>query len=241
MKKNWALAQLILGIAMVSISLFGLVFSASAGFDASQKVCPQGGDWSEHQDPPLHQVDGATNYCVKGGSENSQGCVGYRVVGSYSEVQDAVKQESACAPSHWSYEKGQTPPTATNVPPTSTPTDVGPTITPSKTPPTETNTPEPTETPGQDPTPTETPDPNVTPTATAEPTEDPSPTPTEGAPSPTPTAQNTSEPQPSSTPHPVEEPPTAGGPGNLLFPFIGLVGALLVSSGGLGLAFGKPE
>jgi len=125
-------------------------------------VCPQGDGWSSHQDPPLSNV-GASNYCVKGGSENSEGCDGYLDEGGWEYVNSVVDAENACGLSHWSYELPD--PTDTPVP-TDTPTA------------TDTEEPTPTETATEGPSPT--------PTDTA--TEGPSPTPTNTSEIPEPTA-----------------------------------------------------
>lgn len=98
---------------------------------ARPNVCPEGGEWSAHQDPPLEDV-GAEVYCVKGGNveESSNSCVAYIDRGSFEEVSAIVDGERACDLSHWSYKLAR--PTETRVPPTETPL-----------PPTETPTPEP--------------------------------------------------------------------------------------------------
>lgn len=139
-------------------------------FANGQEVCPQGGEWSAHQDPPYVPVDGAIELCFKGGSENSD-CESY--LGP-----EIPEGEHVCDLSHWSYRLGEEP---TDVPPTTvpeptpTPTDAPqPTPTPSEQPPEPTPTStdegcrgdcEPTSTP-TDPPPTE---PPITPTPTDQP------------------------------------------------------------------------
>lgn len=153
----------------------GMAGAALAAPPSSQSVCPEGDGWSDHQDPPLSSVAGADEYCVKGGSANSEGCTGYLVIGSWSEVNDAVDADGACGLSHWGYHLA--PPTATNTPedPTATPTY--------------TSTPE---------------DPTATPTPTDTPTEGPSPTPTStntpGGPEETPTPPPTPPTEPPTGP-----------------------------------------
>ena len=120
-------------------------------------VCSQGGDWSSHQNPPLRQIGGAVEYCVKGGSAQSGGCDGYLETGSFDDVFRVVTTSGTCDLSHWSYRLGDqtntpkppthTPVTPTDtdtpVPPTETDTPVPPTLTKTSRPPTATDTPVP--------------------------------------------------------------------------------------------------
>lgn len=165
--KKGAWLLLSLGLVLIFTLSMGQFLTATASTGELQAgVCPQGGDWSEHQAPPLEQVPGAEEYCVKGGSENSQGCEGYLETGSFSSVQAVVNGENACGLSHWSFKMG---PTATPVTPTDTPV------------PTDTPTPDPTATPteGPSPTPTNTPEVSPTPTNTSPPDPTATPRPTE--------------------------------------------------------------
>jgi hypothetical protein len=142
-------------IAIVVLLLISALALASTVGATGQDVCPEGGDWSNHQDPPLEEVDDAIEYCVKGGSDNSQGCDGYLEKGDFEYVLSVVENEEACGLSHWGYKLGD---------PTATPTRPSATPDPS---PTDTYTPSPTH------------DPDVTPTFTNTSTEGPSPTSTQ--------------------------------------------------------------
>ncbi len=183
----------VLGLALgLAVGLVAAV--GSPAFAAlQQSVCPQGGDWSGHQDPPFSPVDGAVEYCFKAGSDNSEGCEG--------GLFDSWPQpEGTCGLSHWSYRLG----TPTQPPPTRTPDPTPPddTPTPTEVPPTET----PTDVP---PTPTPTDDPRVTPTPTEPPCEEcePTPTPTDPPePTPTPTDPPEVTPTPTNPPDPKPTP-----------------------------------
>ena len=146
---------------IVLVTLAAIVLSMGAAGATGAQVCPEGNGWSDHQDPPLQQVDGAVEYCVKGGSSQAQGCDGYLEQGSFAEVQAVINADGACGLSHWGFKLGD--PTATPDP-TNTP-DPTATDTLTDTPTaTATSTPEdPTATP----TATDTPEDNETPTASA--------------------------------------------------------------------------
>ena len=174
-------ATLALAIAISVMALMTLTTSANG-----QEVCAEGGDWSQHQEPEdFGPVDGAVEYCVKGGSDNSQGCIGYLEYGSFDEVEAVVNGEEACGLSHWSYRLDE--PDPTDVP------DPTPTEEPTQEP---TQEPTPTEEPTNEPTPTETPTVEPTPT-------EPGPTPTDLGPTPT-------DPPPNSSPEPALELPSTG-------------------------------
>jgi hypothetical protein len=122
MRKTLAIAGL---LALLVIPF--MVIGAGAN-----NVCPEGNGWSDHQEPPLSEVQGAVEYCVKGGSVDNgedvsftaDGCVGYLDTGSFQEVSATVRGDNACGLSHWSYRLGDptaTPVTPTRVPPTATP------------------------------------------------------------------------------------------------------------------------
>lgn len=140
---------------------------------AAQETCPDGDGWTKVDSEELSQypVIGATQYCFKAGSDNSQGCEG-------GLFQSWPQGEGVCGLSHWSYYIPATPtPTNTPVPSvtvTSSPTPtvtLTPTVTNTPTvtlTPTATSTPTPTST--TEPTPTPTTEPTVTPTLTNEPT-----------------------------------------------------------------------
>lgn len=152
MKIRSRYVQVIFAILAVLVLLFSPGFFGIGGRVAlAGDVCPEGGDWSEHQSGSLQDV-GAENYCVKGGNvENTEGCTAYLEEGSFSTVQAIVNADGACGLSHWSYELPPPPPTD---------------------PPTATDEPTATSTDGPSPTPTETPG-EGTPTATPEPTDKP--------------------------------------------------------------------
>src|SRR3990167_2429091 len=75
----------------------GVVFNVAYA-NGQDQVCPHGGEWSAHQDPPFFPVDGAVEYCFKGGNENSD-CEPY--LGPEIPEGDHV-----CDLSHWSYRLG---------------------------------------------------------------------------------------------------------------------------------------
>ena len=176
-KRLWPLAALLLALAAILIlALLGLAFITSGALANGQdQVCPHGGEWSEHQDPEdFGEVNGAVEYCVKGGNVEHSDCIGYLEYGNLEYVQGVVNQEGACGLSHWSYRLGDEP---TEIPdPTPTPTDE-PTPTPTDDPGCEVNcedpTPTPTDDPGceqdcEDPTPTPTDPPPTEPPVTPE-------------------------------------------------------------------------
>ena len=159
-------------------AIIGTVLGTTAAQANGQEVCAEGGDWSQHQEPEdFGPVDGAVEYCVKGGSDNSQGCDGYLEYGSFDEVEAVVNGEDACGLSHWSYRIESQDPTEEE--PTDEP-EGNPTPTPTE------------EEPGPSPTPTdEEGQPTPTPTdegcrGECDPTEVPTPTPTEPPPLETP-------------------------------------------------------
>lgn len=118
----------ILGFA--ATLLFGLVVFSNVG--ASQEdVCPHGGEWSEHQDPPFASVSGALEYCWKGGNldNNGRGCDGFLY--QSSDPNDYPPEgDHVCGLSHWSYRSGTPTPTVYELSNTPTQT-VTPTVTPS--------------------------------------------------------------------------------------------------------------
>lgn len=136
--------KIVLGVI---VALVVIATSVAAAGALSPDVCPQGGDWSSHQSPPAHAVDGAVEYCGKAGTS-----VFYSNSPLSCEQTDEGEwlcngQENGL--SHWSYRLGETTPEPTDTPtnePTATPTNV-PTGEP-------TPTNGPTDVPTQEPTPT---------------------------------------------------------------------------------------
>lgn len=104
------------------LALLAVPFFVVSAAPAKAQVCPQGVNWSAHQDPPLEDV-GSVEYCVKGGSaeENTNRCVAYLERGSFEEVSAIVGGENACELSHWSYKLERPTEVPTRVPPTETP------------------------------------------------------------------------------------------------------------------------
>ena len=145
--------------------LFAAVILVGAGAGAmfnaayANGTCPQDDGWTkiDSDDLSLYPVDGATDYCFKAGSDDSQGCTG----GLFDTIPDGgFGNNGYCSLSHWSYRLGE---------PTSVPTTPAPT---------------PTDTPEPTPTPTDEPQPTPTPTdegcgGECDPTEVPTPTPTD--------------------------------------------------------------
>lgn len=136
-------------VFLVALFLGSTVFAISVGASRAN-VCPDGEGWTkiDSDDLSSYPVKGATAYCFKAGSENSQGCEG----GLFREWPQG---DDACGLSHWSYfipEQSPSPtPTEEPTPtPTATPTSE-PTPTPTESPtttPTESPTPTPSSTPG---------------------------------------------------------------------------------------------
>lgn len=118
-----------------------------------QDTCPQSEGWTkiDSDDLSLYPVDGATEYCFKAGSSNSQGCEG-------GLFESWPQPEGTCGLSHWAYFIPEPEETATPIP---------------------TDEPTPTETPVDDPTPTPTDEFDPTPTPTEESLPSPTPTDTE--------------------------------------------------------------
>lgn len=155
-------------VILLGILISGVALLRYSPVLARTDTCPDSGGWTkiDSDDLSSYPVDGATDYCFKYGSPNSQGCIG-----GLSRVWPPVIDGKYCGLSHWSY---LVPAVAT---PTPTPTG-RPTPTPTRKPnPTPTSPPRQTPTPTQKPTPTPTTTPRVTPTPTSIP--QPTPTPTE--------------------------------------------------------------
>ncbi len=110
-RRTIKLLGLVAIIAMAFVAVTGAAFAAplSASEATGQdQVCPHDTDgWSSHQDPATFgAVEGAVNYCVKGGSPQSA-CTGYLETGSFEYVSGVVGGEGACGLSHWSYQLGE--------------------------------------------------------------------------------------------------------------------------------------
>lgn len=84
----------VLGI-LAFLGLASLVVPALAN---GQEVCPEGGDWSSHQNPPLVEIPGAVEYCGKWSTTV--------VVGTFEQVLNALNSQKH-ALSHWSYRLGE--------------------------------------------------------------------------------------------------------------------------------------
>lgn len=173
--RKTGIVLLILGLALVFTSI-GPALAAQNG--VAQATCPSGGGWVkiDSDDLSSYPVAGATDYCFKAGSNNSQGCEG-GLFGSIPE--GGFGNNGICGLSHWSYFMGPTP-TLTSVPTFTLTVPVTATFTPEDTAtttntvviptntviiPTETLASTPTNTSVVDPTPTV-----VDPTATSLPT-----------------------------------------------------------------------
>jgi hypothetical protein len=145
-------------IAIVVLLLISvLVFVSAAAPALTQSTCPDDDGWTKVEDSNFHSVDGADQYCGKGGSSETQGCVSYYIEGSYGDVSAAIAAGGACGLSHWAYHISE------QEQPSETP-DPSPTFTP-----TNSVTPDPDATPTFTATVTNTPDPDVTPTSTQTP------------------------------------------------------------------------
>ncbi len=99
MNKTIALAILIISLILAFIILSPLI-------RAAQSTCPQDGGWTkiDSDDLSLYPVTGATQYCFKAGSDNSQGCTG----GIFTSWPQPA---GTCGLSHWSYFIPQITPT----------------------------------------------------------------------------------------------------------------------------------
>jgi LPXTG-motif cell wall-anchored protein len=151
----------LLALVAIIVMALGVTGAALAAPPATQNVCPEGDGWSNHQDPgSFGSVEGADQYCVKGGSSSSEGCTGYLEIGSFEYVSGFVGASGYCGLSHWSYQQQST---STPEDPTATPTPEDPTATPTEGP---SPTPTDTDTPGD---PTSTPTPKRTPPPEEEP------------------------------------------------------------------------
>lgn len=132
-------------LVVLAAALFG---GFGVNLASAVDSCPNESTPGWHKvDPPgsgPYVVTGATEYCFKFGSQNSQGCTG-----GTSSSWPPPGIDNPCGLSHWSYFI----PTVTNTP-TNTPTDL-PTNTPTQTP-TKTATDNPTITPTNTPTKTTT-------------------------------------------------------------------------------------
>ena len=105
--------RLLLGAVLVMVLTIPFVALAAPAVVPLQgeATCPDGDGWTkiDSDDLSLYPVDGATDYCFKAGSSNSQGCTG--------GIFDSWPQpEGTCGLSHWSYfipeeEPTETPPT----------------------------------------------------------------------------------------------------------------------------------
>ncbi|OGM10069.1 hypothetical protein A2Y68_01300 [Candidatus Woesebacteria bacterium RBG_13_46_13] len=100
-------------ILVLALGATGAAFAApppAPNATGQDQVCPHDTDgWSSHQDPgTFGAVEGATNYCVKGGSEQSE-CTGYLEIGSFEFVSGILGAEGACGLSHWSYQMEDEP------------------------------------------------------------------------------------------------------------------------------------
>ena len=167
----------------------------------AQQTCPEGNGWIkvDSYDWSTYPVAGATQYCFKAGSDNSQGCEG--------GLFQTWPQEGACGLSHWSYKIGGSPQPTPSPRPTPTPSP-RPTPTPCPTP-LQTqriglNTGvQPSPSPCIEPTPSPTPNPSPTPEISPTPSPSPSPTPT---PTPSPEVEPSPSPSPTPTPNPSPSP-----------------------------------
>ena len=132
------------------IVLLAILLTGTIAY-AEQETCPQTGEWTkiDSDDLSLYPVPGATEYCFKAGSDNSQGCIG--------GLFDSWPQpDGTCGLSHWSYRIPT--PEPTSVPPTPTPTERPPDPTPEF-------TPTPTDEPNENPEPSKTPKKTQAPTS----------------------------------------------------------------------------
>ncbi len=112
--------RLLLGAVLVMVLAIPFVVLAAPAVVPLQgeATCPDGDGWTkiDSDDLSLYPVDGATDYCFKAGSSNSQGCTG--------GIFDSWPQpEGTCGLSHWSYfiPEGDPPPTREREDPPETP------------------------------------------------------------------------------------------------------------------------
>lgn len=106
-------------VVVVFLALLLVVTStAFASPPAEANVCPEGGDWSDHQNPPFHEVAGAVEYCFKAGQ-----WLEYEYPeGGFGQEGSCKQGIQYCDLSHWSYRLGEPTPTPDPTPePTPTP------------------------------------------------------------------------------------------------------------------------
>ena len=128
-------------IVIVILLVLAAAFIMARKPYGAQTTCPQDGGWTkiDSNNMSLYPVAGATQYCFKAGSDNSQGCNG-GIFNSWP------LPAGACGLSHWAYFIPQTTPTVvpTTIPtititqPTITvtpsPTGIVPSVTPTNVP-----------------------------------------------------------------------------------------------------------
>ena len=101
--------KVLLILSVMFLAIFAVLFSGANSTNANgQETCPEGDGWVKvnSDDLSLYPVEGATEYCFKAGSDNSQGCDG----GLFSSW---PQSEGTCGLRHWSYFVPEEEPTPT--------------------------------------------------------------------------------------------------------------------------------
>lgn len=120
---------IILGIAWLGLFASGNGRAMAVG----QTQCPTSAGWTkiDSNDLSTYPVAGATAYCFKAGSDNSEGCTG----GLFDAIPVGGFVQPYCGLSHWAYYIGTTPtPTLTPTPTPECTEDCEVTPTPTATP-----------------------------------------------------------------------------------------------------------
>lgn len=109
-----ALFAIFASFVAILLVVFVSIFPLKTSFAQSEATCPKGNGWVkiDSNDLSSYPVNGATSYCFKAGSDNSQGCQG----GLFNSIPEGGFTGAYCGLSHWSYFIGASSPTGTPVP-----------------------------------------------------------------------------------------------------------------------------
>lgn len=106
MKKLFPIALIIMIVMLLAVALPAAAAPPTLEelgepAEVKQGTCPDGNGWTkiDSNDLSSYPVDGATAYCFKAGSSNSQGCIG----GLFDSIPSGGFNQPYCGLSHWSY------------------------------------------------------------------------------------------------------------------------------------------